>query len=162
MSVALTVNGITYNFPSNNDELWGNDATGWAQAINSVINNLVVDGDIGPTTLVSVTNNQVAPTNVNNLAFDASVIRAAFVQYYVYRTWNSGSEEVVEMGTLYVAFKDIANEWTLSQAGQNTESSGVQFDITNAGQVTYTSSNLTPSASYSGTMKYRAQVLAKL
>lgn len=162
MAVPLTVNGITYNYPDANDELWANDATGWAQAMTIELNKLVVAGDIGQETLVTITNNQASPTSVSNLAFDSATIRAAFISYYVYRTWNGGLNEIVECGTLYVAFKDTANEWTITQVGQNIESSGVQFDITNGGQVTYISDNKTPNTNYSGSMKYRASVLTKL
>lgn len=162
MSLPLTVNGITYLYPVTGSELWGNDATGWAQAMTIEVNKLVVAGDIGQETLVTINNNQASPTNVNNLSFDAATVRAAFIEYYVYRTWNGGLSEVVECGTLYIAFKDTANEWTITQVGQNIESSGVQFDITNGGQITYISSNLTPATNYSGSMKYRARVLQKL
>jgi hypothetical protein len=35
MSVALTVNGTTFNYPTTNDTAWGYDATGWAVAITA-------------------------------------------------------------------------------------------------------------------------------
>ncbi len=34
MSVVLTVNGVTYDYPQTNDVDWGPDATAWAQAIS--------------------------------------------------------------------------------------------------------------------------------
>jgi len=33
MPLALVINGITYNYPQLGDELWGEDATNWAQAV---------------------------------------------------------------------------------------------------------------------------------
>jgi hypothetical protein len=162
MAVPLTINGTTYEYPEQNDEIWAIDATGWAQAVSIELNKLVVTGDIGQDTLVTINNNQVTPTNVNNLAFDSATVRAAFISYYVYRSWNGGLTEVVEAGTIYACFKDTANEWTLTQVGQNTESSGVQFDITAGGQITYISDNKTPNTSYSGTCKFRASVLTKI
>ena len=161
MTIPLTVNGTTYAYPSTSDELWGQQATGWSQAITIEVNKLIVPGDIGQDTLVNITNNQTVAAIVSNLAFDSSNVRAAFVEYYVYRTWNGGLNEVLEAGTLYIGFKDLANDWTITQIGQNIEQSGVIFDITPQGQVTYTSSNLTPTTNYSGTMKYRARVLQK-
>jgi hypothetical protein len=161
MTVPLVINGTTYNYPSTNDELWGVEATAWSQAVTDQLAVSVTNGDISQQTLVSITNNQVAPANVTNLAFDSADIRAAFVEYYIYRVWNSGANEVVECGTLYVAFKDLANEWTITQVGQNIENAGVTIDITNGGQVTYTSDNKTPSTLYSGTMKFRARILQK-
>jgi len=33
MPLSLVINGITYNYPQSGDELWGDDATNWAQAV---------------------------------------------------------------------------------------------------------------------------------
>lgn len=161
MSIPLIISGITYNFPVSGDELWGPDVTDWAVSVTAQLANLVVSGDLGPTVLVNILNNQVAAANVTSLAFDPATIRSAQVEYFVYRTFNSGSEEVVENGTMYLTYKDIANEWDMVLVGSNVTGSGVTFTITNAGQVQYTSSNLTPSTSYSGNMRYRASVLQK-
>lgn len=35
MSTALTVNGVTYNYPASGDENWATDASGWASAVTS-------------------------------------------------------------------------------------------------------------------------------
>lgn len=35
MTVALTINGLTYDYPESGDEDWGNDATDWAEAVTS-------------------------------------------------------------------------------------------------------------------------------
>lgn len=40
MSLPLTVNSIVYNYPEQNDEGWGQQATLWAQAVTSVISHL--------------------------------------------------------------------------------------------------------------------------
>ena len=161
MSVPLIIAGVTYNYPIPGDELWGPDATDWAIAVTAELQNLVVSGDLGPTVLVNILNNQASVSNVTSLAFDPATIRSAQVEYYVYRTFNSGSEEVVENGTMYLTYKDIANEWDMVLVGSNVTGSGVTFSITNAGQVQYVSSNLTPATSYSGSMRYRASVLQK-
>jgi hypothetical protein len=161
MPVALVVQGVTYQYPVTADESWSNEATDWSVAITSVINSLIVDGDLGPTVLVTIANNQSSAANVTSLAFDSATIRSAQVQYYVYRTWNSGTEEAVENGILFVNYKDIAAVWDLVQIGNNVEGSGVVFSITAGGQIQYTSDNKTPSTSYAGSCKYRGTVLAK-
>lgn len=35
MSIPLTINGAVFQYPENNDEAWGVDATGWAQAVTN-------------------------------------------------------------------------------------------------------------------------------
>jgi hypothetical protein len=56
MSVPLTINGATFNYPVNNDTNWGVDATGWAQAVTSGMLQkaggnfpLTADANFGPT-----------------------------------------------------------------------------------------------------------------
>lgn len=161
MSVALIVGGNTYNYPALNDELWSQAATNWAIAVTSELAQVAVVGDIGPTTVVNIANNQSSPINVTNLMLSSATIRAGFVEYYVYRTWNGGTQEVLETGELFLAYSDIAATWTVAQVGNGVGSTGTVFSITNAGQVQYTSSNLTPNNSYTGTMKYRLRVLQK-
>lgn len=161
MPVTLTVAGVSYEFPTTGDELWGAEATDWAIAVTSELNSIIVDGDLGPTILVNIANNQASPANVTGLAFDPADIRSATIEYYVYRSYDSGSQEVAESGTIYITYKDIANEWDFVQVGNNVTGSGVTLSITNAGQVQYISSNLTPSSGYNGKCKFRARVLQK-
>ncbi len=161
MAVSLTIQGVTYAYPTTGDEAWGQEASDWAVAVTSVLEGLVVPGDIGPTTLVSIANNQSSAANVSSLTFDSSTVRSAVVEYYVYKTYNSGTSEVVENGTMYLNFKDIANAWDMVIVGNNITGSGTTFNITAGGQVTYTSSNLLPATSYSGSMKFRARILNK-
>lgn len=161
MSVALVVNGVTYQYPTTSDESWGTEATDWAVAITAQINSLIVPGDLGPTVLVTIANGQATPANITSLAFDSATIRSAQVQYYAYRTYNSGTQEVIESGTLFLHYKDIANTWDMVQVGNGVTDSGVVFSITAGGQIQYTSSTLSPATGYSGLVKYRAQVLQK-
>lgn len=161
MAVALTIKGVTYDYPTTGSELWGLEATDWAVAVTNELSNLIVEGDLGPTVLVTIANNQATPVNVTNLSVDPSTIRAAIVEYYVYRTWNGGANEVVEVGHLYLGYKDTASSFNLSQVGLNATSSGITFSITSGGQVQYISDNKTPSVGYAGTMKFRLRVLQK-
>ena len=40
MPIALTVNGVTYNYPKLGDENWGQDATNWAVGITQLVNSI--------------------------------------------------------------------------------------------------------------------------
>jgi len=158
MTVALTIAGVTYNYPVQTDELWATDATDWAVAVTNELNELIVDGDIGPNTLVIV-NNDGLTHDVDGLAFSTANIRSAVVEYYVYRSYNSGASEVAEAGHLYLLYRDIANSWTITQIGNSIGEAQVNFSITAGGQVRYTATPL--AATHVGRIKYRARVLQK-
>lgn len=157
MSVNLTVNGVTYAYPTNNDELWGVQATNWAVAVTSALATATSQGDLSPTTLVTIQNNQPTPTNVTGLLFDKAIVRSAEIEYYVYRV--RGATEVLESGTIRVGFKTDADTWYLNRTSSLIDEVGVHFDITTSGQVTYTSTDISTSGTYAGAMRYRARVL---
>lgn len=155
--IQLIVNGQTYEYPTNRQEPgWGEDATAWAQAVTNSLLSVVGDGDILQTA-ANITNNQVSSTNINGLIFDPTIVRGAVVEYSVYRvTTGTGATEQGETGTMYLTFLSTANSWDMAVLG--SDSAGIFFSITNAGQVQYTTTNFTGSA-YSGVIKFRARAL---
>jgi len=154
MSIPLTVQGVTFQYPVSGDELWGREATNWAIAVTNALTTLTVTGDIGPTTLAAINNNVSTPTNVSQLNVSVANVRAFMVQYYVYRGRGSPTnEELVETGTLRAIYAPSAGAWTLDNT--YTGDSDVEFNITAAGQVQYTSSNIAGSGTYFGQMRYR-------
>jgi len=162
VAVSLIVGGVTFQYPVVNNEVWGTQATNWAIAVTDELTKISVAGDIAPTTLVTIANNQAVAADVTNFILDPATIRGGVAEYYVYRTWNSGANEVVEVGTLYFARLDTAAAWTIVQVGNNVGASGVVFTIDNpSGQVQYTSDNKTPSTGYAGSMKFRFRALGK-
>jgi len=158
MPIPLTINGVTYNYPVNGENpSWGNDATDWAQAVTEVINLFVGPGDILDTPGV-IDNNITTPTNVNFLLFDTGTVRAANVDYSVFRTSDANPSGYAESGTIFIVFDDSLNQWQLSQ--RTVGNSGVVFNITNAGQFQYTSTDI-GSANYNGVIRFRAKALVK-
>lgn len=157
MSVNLTIKGVTYSYPVSNDEQWGTNATNWAIAVTEALSTVAVEGDLAPpsTSQAPILNDQSVAANVNDLTFDSSVVRAADVLYYIYRSY--GSTKVMESGTLTVRFVDSA--WTFTQEYQGDDT-GVTLSITSGGQIQYTSDNKAGSP-YTGVMKYRAFVLPR-
>lgn len=161
MAVNLTVQGVTYRYPTSNNEQWGTDATDWAIAVSDALASVAVTGDLAPPTASQavISDNQAVAANVTGLLFDSAVTRAAIVHYYIYR--NDSSSELMEAGTLTLRYKNSA--WTFSQEYQGDDT-GVTLSIisggANDGQIQYTSDNMggTP---YTGVMKYRALALPK-
>lgn len=159
MSVQLTINGITYNYPANNDSPpWGEEATDWATAVTDTLQNIQGTGDILQT-VFPIANNVASVTNVIGLFFDPTTVRGAIIEYSVYRvTTSTGATELTEVGTLYIGYKNTANTWFISNVGGGF--AGVTFSVTSGGQVQYVSTNMTGST-YSGIMHYRARALTQ-
>jgi hypothetical protein len=155
MSVQLIVNQQVYEYPENRDgPPWGESATAWAQAVTDVLQSLAGTGDILQTP-ANINNNQVVAANVQGLSFDPTQVRAAVVEYSVYRnTTGAGAMELVESGTMYPSYKSVAGTWDMPIVGG--QEGGIQFTITSGGQIQYTTSSMTGS-NYTGTVRFRAR-----
>jgi hypothetical protein len=151
----LTVNGETFDYPENRDSPgWGEDATAWAEAVTTVCSNVSGSGDILQTS-ATIANNQSSAANVTGLSFDPATVRAAIVEYSVYRiTTSTGATERAECGQMYINYKSTAAAFELVVVGSG--GSNTTFSITSGGQVQYVTDNQSGS-SYSGTMKFRAR-----
>lgn len=104
-------------------------------------------GDIAETSF-SAANNQSSPANVTGFVFSNSVVRSfkALVSVYINAT-----------GSLYEVFDldgiQRGADWQMSVTSTG-DSSGIVFSITTAGQIQYTSSNITGFTA--NTVKFRA------
>lgn len=161
MARELVVNNVTFNYPEpGEDPGWGGEATDWAEEVTDVLNSLLGAGDILETTF-NVANNVSVAANVIGLAFTATAVRAAVIEYSIYRTTDSSTSGNAETGMMNIVYDNNAssgNKWLLSRM-QDGES-GVVFDITDGGQFTYTSSNIA-GANYSGVMHFKSRTLAQ-
>jgi hypothetical protein len=108
-------------------------------------------GDLNEDTF-SLADNQAVAANVTGLAFANGVTRGAKIEYTVVidataDLYEKGMLEVVQRGADWVIARDFTGDDSL-----------VDFDITAAGQIQYT----TPAYAgfVSGTMKFRAQTLS--
>jgi hypothetical protein len=158
VSVSLTVQGVTYNLPENNDETWGVDTTNWMIAMTEALATVTITGDLAPPSgsAFAVQNNTSSATNITDLVFDSSETRAATIEYSVYRV--KGSTELAEVGTLRIVYKTNASTWFIDRT-YTGDDAGCVFTITSGGQVQYTSSNIATAGAYSGIMKWRARSL---
>ena len=107
----------------------------------------------------SITNNQSVSANVQDLIFDGTQVRGAVVKYTIYRTTDT--QEVAQIGDFKVIYKSIEGSWSLGADNYHGDNAGVNFTITNSGQVQYTSTDLT-GANYSGVLDYSVTELFKI
>jgi len=152
MAISVIIDGSTYSIPvQGQNPAWGSDLSDLLVAITNVLNFTVGLSDILLTNF-TVANNQASVADITGLSFDSTVVRSAIISYSLYR--STASSELSECGQIYVTYLSTAATWTIAQ--NFTGLSGVVFSITNAGQVQYTSSNLS-GASYVGKLKFTAK-----
>jgi len=155
----LTVNNTTFQYPDPGSEPgWGQDASDWASEVTAVLASLVSSDDILQTSY-SINNNVSTPTDVNRLFFNPSTVRAANIQYSVYRISTANPSGHVESGIIYLNYDNAASlgsKWSFTQ--QKNGDSGVVFSITDAGQIQYISTDI-DSTGYSGVIKFTAKTL---
>jgi hypothetical protein len=96
----------------------------------------------------SFSNSQVTPENITGFSFSNTIVRSFKAQVSVYVDATSDLYEVYEINGI-----QKGSEWDISikSSGDNI---GILFNITNSGQLQYTSPNF--SGFVSGTMKFRA------
>lgn len=161
MAINLIVNGTSYVYPDpGQDPNWGAGATDWAAAVTEALNTILAPGDI-LTTAFSIDNNISVAANINGLLFDPGVIRAANIDYAIYRTSTANPAGNAETGTIHLIYDDSAAvglKWKITHSIDGD--AGVSLSITDAGQVQYMSSDI-GTTGYSGTIKFRAKTLSK-
>lgn len=158
MSKQLTVNNTPYDYPTEGDEPgWGGEATGWAEEVTDVLNNLLGPDDILETSF-NIANNQSSLANVTGLVFNAGSVRAASVEYSVFRISDSNPSGNAEFGEMHIVYDNNVG-WSLSMGGI-VGLSGVIFSILPTGQIQYTSSDI-GSTNYVGVMKFKAKTLSQ-
>lgn len=154
MSEQLIIHGIPFNYPTAGESPgWGEAASDWAQAVTDSLNTLISVGDIFPTS-ASIANNQSSAVNVAGLAFNIANVKSAVIEYYIAR--STSLSNLNEQGTISIIYRPSSTDWEMQRESLND--AGLLFSITSAGQLQYTSSNLS-GTSYQGKIKFRARTL---
>lgn len=154
MPRTLIINNTPYNYPTPGDEPgWGSGATGWAVGVTEVINDLLGPDDILETAF-NIANNQSTAADVTGLAFNAASVRAATIDYSVYRVSDSNPNGNTESGQIRLIYDGLAG-WSIAQGSINGNA-GVIFSVLASGQIQYVSTDI-GSLNYVGTMKFRAK-----
>lgn len=156
MPKVLIVNNTPYNYPTSGDEPgWGDDATGWAEGVTTVLSNLVGPNDILETAF-NIANNQITDADVTGLVFNAASVRAAKISYSVFRVSTTNPSGFTETGTIQIIYDNNVG-WSINH-GAILGSSGVTFTITSTGQVQYKSTDI-GALNYIGIIKFSAKTL---
>lgn len=99
----------------------------------------------------AVVNNQSTAANVTGITFDSTAIRAADINFEVYR--KDASNELAAVGKMSVVYKPVAQSWSILPAEFSGDDVGITFSITSAGQLQYTTTSM--GASYVGELRLK-------
>lgn len=160
MPISLTVNGVTYEYPSPGENpRWGEDATGWAEEVTALLNTLAGANDIIETSF-NVANNQASFADIVGLFFNPAVVRSAVVEYAVYRETDSAN--VAETGLIQIIYNQnspATEKWQMTR--QYSGSGGLDIQVLDSGQFQYKSSNMAGSG-YDGAVSFKARSLVQV
>lgn len=159
MPVTLTVNNVPFEYPVPGDgQGWGQPASDWAVQVTAALQNLQGLTDI-PQKTFTIQNNVSSFTDIAGLVFNTGLVRAAFITYGIYRTSTGTPSGSVECGTINIVYDNLAStgfKWRVAGGGM-PGNAGVTFNITDAGQFQYKSSDL--GSGHVGNMHFRATTL---
>lgn len=157
MAISLTVNGVTYEYPSPGENpRWGENSTGWAVEVTNLLNTLAGAGDIIETAF-DLSNNQTTFSDITGLFFNPSTIRAATIEYAVHRSTDSA--HAVESGTMLVVYdtdNTATEKWKVAQTVNGD--AGIEFSVGDSGQFQYKTSNMAGTG-HDGIISFKARSL---
>lgn len=140
----ITIGSTVIDFPnSSSSPNWSPAIIEFAQAVAANLAFAVGPYDIPPQSQ-AITQEFEGPTDITNLVFSTSAVRAAFIRYSVYRE-SSTPAVATETGTISIVYNQTnpsLNKWELSQ--DKTGDASITFSITDTGQVQFTTTTIGP------------------
>lgn len=109
----------------------------------------------------ALANNQSVAADIEDMKVNSRAVSHAVVEYLVQRvTTDTGATELCESGSFWLTYKPTSDTWALSVISENLPSNaGIVFSVTAAGQVQYTTTDITGTASLSR-INWRMRTLA--
>ena len=154
----IVVAGTPINFPNTgNSPVWSDAVIQFAQAVAQTLNGFAGAFDILPQ-VYNMTSNLNTDVAVSNLDFPPSNVTGAFIRYTVTRSTNNPLT-VDEAGTLTIDYNSTnpsGHKWEIQR--EYIGDAQVTFAITDAGQVTFSSTALAGGA-HVGQIQFVAQAL---
>ena len=153
MPKILIVGTESFDFPLEGENAgYGESVSDWAQAVTDSLTTVLQPNDIVRTS-ASILNNVLIATPVAGFLFDSSEVVSINAEFTVTRTTDFPAVTLVQSGIIEGNYD--GSTWIITI--RSVRDAGVLFDITNSGQVTYTSSLMT-GTNYSGEILFKAKV----
>ncbi len=115
---------------------------------------------LGVEQFFTLVNNQASAADITGLALNYKQNSHGIVEYLIQRvTTSTGATELITGGMFHLVWKPTTAAWAIQAIGTaGPSTSGITFTVTAAGQVQYTSTNITGTASISRIV-YRVRTL---
>lgn len=153
MPKILVVGNDSFDFPTEGENgNYGEQVTSWAEAVTDALTTVQQPNDLSRTT-AQILNNVSVPTAVSGFLFDSSEVVSINAEFVVNRSTSSPSVVLVQSGVIEGNYD--GSEWVITV--RSIKNAGISFDISNSGQITYTTNNMI-GANYSGQIIFRAKV----
>ena len=116
---------------------------------------------LGQERVFTLVNNQASAADITGLKFNYKKVSHAVIDFCVQRvTTSTGAVELTEAGILHAVYQPTSASWAIHEmTASGPDDSGITFTITAAGQVQYTTTNITGTA-YLSRIFWRARTLA--
>lgn len=151
MSKLLTIGSTTYEIPNQGDNPeWGENVTAWICGANAALASVQGANDILLTS-ATLSNNQTSAANIPGLLFNTAQVEAVEIDYFITRTFDSGTSTTVERGKILGVY-DGSDFFISTQA---VGDAGVSISVLSSGQFQYTSTDLTNHTS--STIRFEAK-----
>lgn len=121
-----------YEYPVTGDNNYGEEATGWAEAITGVAAQISGPGDI-PTTetnLLGISSGGYVTGDITNLSFDTAYVQSIIITGHITRTYTDATPTQVEAFSIEGVYNGTEINFSTDLSGDDTE---VEFDV-NGGQ----------------------------
>lgn len=135
MSKTLQIGNQTFEYPSQGDSNWGEEASAFAEAVADALATVQGPEDILLTEAL-LTNGSSG--NVSGLLFDTSVVQQVLVEGLIVRTYLDATPTEAEAFAATGAYNGTTFYLSVESTGNDT---GVVLDIDNTGQFTYQAEN---------------------
>lgn len=156
----LIINNIPIAFP--NDAAspdWAPAVIAFAVAVANSLGNVVNPSDVFPQVFSINSYNSASNISIPALSFPTATVLAVFIHYAVYRTTSSANaSEAGDIILLYNPNNATGSKWTLSQGNITGIGGQISFNVTDGGQVQFSTTALAGSG-HTGVISFDARAL---
>lgn len=159
MSRTITIQGTSIEFPEPGESPdWGEAVEDFAVAVESALSGVAGAFDVAPQVMnIDAYNPTSSNIDITNLSFSISTVRGAVITIATSRQTNTTKKtEISILNIVYNASNSVGQKWEITR--EYTGNGGISFNITDAGQIQFTTSTVSGS-SHTGILSYSAKAL---
>lgn len=161
MSFPINIRGTIINFPSTAQSPdWSPAIIAFSQAVEDALLGLVNNGDISPQVQTIDVSNPGSGVVINNLSFSTSDIRAAFINYSVFR--QTDTNQVAEAGTMTIVYNPSnpsGSKWERTREFEGDAQ--ISFTVSDTGQFSFSTTAIS-GPNHQGWIAFSAKALSQV